>query len=126
MTNFDRAVKAIEHAAKRGYTPEQTARLLNAFDLLPEDLPVPDRDMRDPKWKKEYEAAWDSPEAPSIWDATALYEVGVFPGDNTITIWDDGEPLEPLTTDEAKRFRLALHAAEQTATAQHTKETPNE
>lgn len=32
------------------------------------------------------------------------------------------EPLEPLTIDEAKRFRLALHAAEQTAKAQHTKE----
>lgn len=122
MTNFDRAVKAIEHAAKRGYTPEQTARLLNAFELLADDLPAPTYDMRDPKWQAQYEEDWDNPEAPSIWDTTTLVEVGVFPSDNTITIWDDGEPMEPLTIDEAKALRQALHAAEQTAAAQHTKE----
>jgi len=41
MSNRDRAVKAIEHAVKRGYTPEQTARLLDAFELLAPDLPAP-------------------------------------------------------------------------------------
>ena len=122
MDNKDRAVKAIEHAVKRGYTPEQTARLLNVFELLADDLPTPDRDMRDQQWKAEYEAAWDSSHAPTIWDATTLYEVGVFPGDDTITIWYDGEPLEPFSIDEARALRLALHAAEHTAAAQHTKE----
>ena len=122
MTNFDRAVKAIEHAVKRGYTPEQTARLLNVFELLADDLPAPTHDMRDPKWQAQYEDDWDNPEAPSIWDATPFFSVGVFPGDNTITVWDDHEPLEPLTIDEVKALRLALHAAEQTAAAQHTKE----
>ena len=41
MSNQDRAVKAIEHAVKRGYTPEQTARLLDAFELLAPDLTAP-------------------------------------------------------------------------------------
>ncbi|OFN80071.1 hypothetical protein HMPREF2526_06175 [Corynebacterium sp. HMSC070E08] len=118
MTKYDRAVKAIEHAAKRGYTPEQTARLLNVFELLADDLPAPTYDMRDPKWQAQYEDDWDNPEAPSIWDATPFFSVGVFPGDNTITIWDDGEPIEPLTIDEVRSLRLALHAAEQTAKEQ--------
>lgn len=112
------AAKAIKFGIKRGYTPDQIATLLDMFNLLADGLPEPARDMRDPKWQKEYEAAWDSPHAPSIWDTTTLLEVGVFPGDPDITIWHDGEPLEPLTIDEAKRFRLALHAAEHTAKEQ--------
>lgn len=132
MNNIDKAVQVIcdevNQTWERGEiltAAGEAERLANALadaGLLAPDLPAPDRDMRDPKWQAEYEAAWDDPNAPSVWDATALYEVGVFPGDNTITIWDDGEPLEPLTTDEAKRFRLALHAAEHTAKTQHTKE----
>ena len=132
MTNFDRAAQVIYDEVNQTWErgeiltaageAERVANALADAGLLAPDLPAPDRDMRDPKWQKEYEESWDDPNAPSIWDTTALYEVGVFPGDNTITIWDDGEPLEPLTTDEAKRFRLALHAAEQTAAAQHTKE----
>lgn len=118
MSKQSSAAKAIKFGIKRGYTPDQIATLLDMFNLLAEGLPEPDRDMRDPQWQAQYEDDWDDPEAPSIWDATALYEVGVFPGDDTITIWDDGEPMEPLTIDEAKRFRLALHAAEQTAKEQ--------
>ena len=119
MSKKTRAAKLIEHGIKRGYAPDQIATLLEKFELLAEDLPAPDRDMRDPKWQKEYEAAWDSPHAPSIWDTTTLLEVGVFPGDPDITIWHDGEQLEPLTIDEVKKLRQALHAAEHTA-KQHT------
>lgn len=122
MSKQSNAAKAIKFGIKRGYTPDQIATLLDMFNLLAEGLPEPDRDMRDPKWQKEYEAAWDSSHAPTIWDATILYEVGVFPGDDTITIWYDGEPLEPFSIDEARALRLALHAAEHTAAAQHTKE----
>lgn len=118
MSKRSSAAKLIKFGIKRGYAPDQIATLLDKFELLAEDLPSPDRDMRDQWWKAEYEEAWDSHHAPSIWDVTLLYEVGVFPGDDTITIWDDGEPLEPLTIDEAKLFRLALHAAEQTAKEQ--------
>lgn len=126
MDNKDQAANIIAHSLKNGDSPARIARHLADYGILADDLPAPTHDMRDPKWQAQYEDDWDDPNAPSIWDTTALYEVGVFPGDNTITIWDDGEPLEPLTTDEAKRFRLALHAAEQTAKTQHTKETPNE
>ncbi|OFN17762.1 hypothetical protein HMPREF2604_07425 [Corynebacterium sp. HMSC055A01] len=106
------AAKAIKFGIKRGYTPDQIATLLDMFNLLADGLPEPARDMRDPKWQKEYEAAWDDHEAPSLWDTTTLVEVGVFPNDRDITIWYDGEPMEPFTIDEVKSLRLALHAAE--------------
>lgn len=112
MSKRSSAEKLIEFGINRGYAPDQIATLLEKFDLLAEDLPAPDRDMRDPKWQAEYEDAWDRIEAPSIWDTTTLAEVGVFPGDPDITIWYDGEPLEPFSIDEVKSLRLALHAAE--------------
>lgn len=124
MSTYDEALRVLEQVRRPGELrihPNDAVEALAQAGLLAEDLPAPDSDMRDPKWQKEYESAWDYPEAPSIWDATALYEIGVFPEDNTITIWDDREPMEPLTIDEARRFRLALHAAEQTAKAQRTK-----
>lgn len=136
MTNYDRAAQVIYDEVYRAWergeiltAAGEAERLANALadaGLLAPDLPAPTYDMRDPKWQAQYEDDWDNPEAPSIWDATAFYSIGVFPGDNTITVWDNHEPLEPLTIDEVKALRLALHAAEQTAAAQHTKETPNE
>ncbi|MHB2251404.1 hypothetical protein [Corynebacterium aurimucosum] len=125
MTNYDRALRVLEAARRPGEMrihPNDAVEALAQAGLLAEDLPAPDRDMRDQWWKAEYEAAWDSPHAPSIWDTTTLYEVGAFPGDPDITIWYDGEPLEPFSIDEVRALRLALHAAEQTAAAQHTKE----
>ena len=125
MTNYDRALAVFEASRRPGehrIHPHDAVEALAKAGLLADDLPAPDRDMRDQWWKAEYEEAWDSHHAPSIWDVTLLYEVGVFPGDDTITIWDDGEPMEPLTIDEAKKLRQALHAAEQTAAAQHTEE----
>lgn len=125
MTSYDRALRVLEAARRPGehrIHPTDAVEALAQAGLLADDLPAPTYDMRDPKWQAQYEDDWDNPEAPSVWDATALYEVGVFPGDNTITIWDNHEPLEPLTIDEVKALRLALHAAEQTAAAQHTKE----
>ncbi len=125
MPNYDHALKVLEDARRPGdlrIHPADAVEALAQAGLLAEDLPAPDRDMRDQWWKAEYEAAWDSHHAPTIWDATLLYEVGVFPGDNTITIWDDGEPMEPLTIDQVRALRLALHAAEQIAAAQHTEE----
>lgn len=132
MSNIDKAGQVIYDEASKTWergeiltAAGEAERLANALadaGLLAPDLPAPDRDMRDPQWKAEYEAAWDNPNAPTIWDATTLYEVGVFPGDDTITIWYDGEPLEPFSIDEVKTLRLALHAAEQIAAAQHTKE----
>ena len=121
MDNYDRAERIIAHGLKNDDSPARIARHLADYGLLTEDLPEPDRDMLDPKWQKEYEAAWDDPSAPSVWDTTSLYEVGVFPNDRDITIWYDGEPLEPFSIDEVRVLRLALHAAEQTA-AQHPKE----
>lgn len=120
MDNRTRAENVIAHGLKNGDSPARIARHLADYGLLADDLPAPTYDMRDPKWQKEYEESWDDHNAPSIWDATPFFSVGVFPGDDTITVWDDHEPLEPLTIDEVKALRLALHAAEQTAKAQHT------
>lgn len=120
MNNHDRAANIITHGLKNGDSPARIARHLADYGLLADDLPAPTYDMRDPKWQKEYEESWDDHNAPSIWDATPFFSVGVFAGDDTITVWDDHEPLEPLTIDEVKALRLALHAAEQTAKAQHT------
>lgn len=118
MSKHSSAAKLIRFGIERGYAPDQIATLLDKFELLAEDLPSPDRDMRDPKWQAQYEEDWNNPEAPSVWDTTTLYEVGVFPGDPDITIWHDGESLEPFTIDEVRALRLALHAAEHTAKAQ--------
>ena len=121
MNNFDRALAVLEAARRPGdlrIHPHDAVEALAQAGLLADDLPVPTYDMRDPKWQAQYEDDWDNPEAPSIWDATPFFSVGVFPGDNTITVWDNHEPMEPLTIDEAKALRLALHAAEQTAKEQ--------
>lgn len=128
MTNLDQAAQIIYDEANQTWergeiltAAGEAERLANALakaGLLAEDLPAPTHDMRDPKWQAQYEDDWDNPEAPSIWDATPFFSVGVFPGDNTITVWDNHEPLEPLTIDEVKKLRQALHAAEHTAKEQ--------
>ena len=41
MSKQSRAAKAIKFGAARGYTPEQTATLLNELNLLAPDLPEP-------------------------------------------------------------------------------------
>ncbi|WP_408931118.1 hypothetical protein ACKFRM_06755 [Corynebacterium sp. YSMAA1_1_D6] len=128
MSNIDKAVQVIYDEVNQTWergeiltTAGEAERLANALadaGLLAPDLPAPTYDMRDPKWRAEHEESWDDPNAPSIWDATPFFSVGLFPGDNTITVWDNHEPLEPLTIDEVKKLRLALHAAEQTAKEQ--------
>ena len=52
MSNSYRAVKLIEYAVEHGYTPEQTARLLEKFDLLAPDLPAPDTSL--PSGEREW------------------------------------------------------------------------
>lgn len=52
MSKQSRAAKLIEHAAKRGYTPEQTASLLDKFDLLAPGLLAPDASF--PSGEKEW------------------------------------------------------------------------
>ena len=53
MSNSYRAVKLIEYAVEHGYTPEQTARLLEKFDLLAPDLPAPDTSL--PSGEREWD-----------------------------------------------------------------------
>ena len=54
MSKQDRAAKAIKFGAARGYTPEQTATLLNELNLLAPDLPKPSRGMTAPRGKVWY------------------------------------------------------------------------
>lgn len=123
MHKLNQAAHLIMEAARESEIPTETAvnviEALVQAGLLTPELPTPDHHMHDAQWQKN----WGYPNAPSMWDVDAQFNVGVFPDDNTITIWADSEPMEPLTIDEAKHFRLALHAAEQAAAAQKTQRT---
>ena len=58
MSKQDRAAQAIEHATKRGYSPEQTARLLSKFNLLAPDMPEPQEHGREIFWPVEEPEGW--------------------------------------------------------------------
>ena len=114
MSKQDRAAKAIKFGAARGYTPEQIATLLNELNLLSPDLPEPDHDTRDPKWQSEYKEDYGYP-APDVWCMNPWLSVGVFPGENEIRVWDDGESLEPFSIEEAQKLGYCFLAAAQHA-----------
>ena len=114
MSKQSSAAKAIKHATARGYSPEQTATLLDKFNLLAPDLPEPDHDTRDPKWRSEYKEDYGY-SAPDVWCTNPWLSVGVFPGNNEVTIWDDGEPLEPFSIAKARKLAYCLLAAAQYA-----------
>ena len=93
--------------------------LHNAGVLAPE-LPEPDHDSQDPKWRDEYGADFDY-QAPDMWRVNHWISVGAFPQDNDVTIWDDGVPLEPFTIAETRKFACALLAAANKAEANKVK-----
>lgn len=97
------AAKAIKFGAARGYTPEQTATLLNELNLLAEDLP----EANDPNVFSPGCKGWlpGGPSGPSVWTAP----------DGTVMV----QRIEPgeLTPDEARGVAYALLAA-----ANHTEE----
>lgn len=97
MSKQDRAAKAIKFAAARGYTPEQTATLLNELELLAEDLPEPN----DPGIFVPDGKGWipGGPHGPSVWTApgSPIMVQRIEPGD--------------LTPDEARGVAYALLAA---------------
>lgn len=121
-TNIDRAAEIVDRLRLDSgpgdmSTAEHIARALADAGLLAPDLPAPDRGMSDPNWQAEYQEDYGYP-APDVWRVNSWFSVGVFPEDDTITIWHDGLPLEPFTIDEVKKLRQALHAAEHTAKEQ--------
>lgn len=91
-------------------SPKEIAQLLNQRGLLALDLPEPDHDIRDPKWQAEYKEEYGY-SAPNVWCVDPWFSIGVFPDSNEITIWDDGEPSEPFSIAEARKFALNLLAA---------------
>ena len=54
MSKQDQAAKVIKFGSARGYSPEQTATLLNELNLLATDLPKPSRGMTAPHGKVWY------------------------------------------------------------------------
>lgn len=120
MGNYDRALAVLEAARRPGELrihPHDAVEALAQAGLLAPELPAPDRGMSDPNWQAEYQEDYEYP-APDIWRVNSWFSVGVFPEDDTITIWHDGLPLEPFTINEVKKLRQALHAAEHTAKEQ--------
>lgn len=105
MSKQDQSAKAIKFAAARGYTPEQTATLLNELNLLAEDLLEP-----------SYVVTVFGKEHP-VWDATLGFTAEAQSGSSDIKIWCYYEPGESLTLAQARTIRQALHAAENYAGA---------
>ena len=83
---------------------------LKQAGLLAADLTEPDHDTRDPKWRSEYKENYGY-EAPDVWCMNPWLSVGVFPGENEIRVWDDGEPLEPFSIAEARKLAYCFLAA---------------
>ena len=100
MSKQSRAAKAIKFGAARGYTPEQTATLLNELNLLAPDLPEP-----------SYVVTVFGKEHP-VWDATLGFTAEAQTGSSDIKIRCYYEPGESLTLAQARTIRQALHAAE--------------
>lgn len=119
MSNQDKVAEVISTWQKRhkgvmDENPDWAAQNLaidlhNAGVLSPE-LPEPDHNSQDQTWQDEYGADFDY-QAPDMWNVNPLLSVGAFPQDNDITVWDDGEPLEPFTVAETRKFAYALLAA---------------
>lgn len=111
MNNRFRAAQLITGLYGTGFhNPQDLAKYLDETGLLAPDLPEPDRDTRDPKWQSEYREEYEYP-APSMWRMDSWLSVGVFPQDNDIAIWEDKEPLPPLSIAEARELAYALLAA---------------
>lgn len=115
MKNQDRAAKVISDVIRNGLrVPEEPgysiARKLYEEDLITQDLPEPDRDAQDQEWQSEYEENYEYP-APDVWHVRPCLSVAAFHKDGDVTIWDDGEPLEPLSVEEARKFAYALLAS---------------
>lgn len=115
MKNQDRAAKVISDTIRSGLrVPEEPgysiARKLHEEDLITPDLPDPDHDASDPKWQSEYRENYELP-APDVWHASRSLSVAAFHQDGDVTIWDDGEPMPPLSLEDARKFAYALLAA---------------
>ena len=100
MSKQDQAAKVIKFGAARGYTPEQTATLLNELNLLAPDLPEPSYVVTE--CEEEY----------PVWEATTRFRVEADPNSNDIYIRNDYGPTEPLSLAKVRTMRRALHAAE--------------
>lgn len=119
MTTIDKAAEVIRtwqqrHKGIMDSNPDWAAQnlahdLQNAGLLAPE-LPEPDHDTRDPKWRAEYKEKYGY-SAPDVWCMNPWLSVGVFPGENEIRVWDDGEPLEPFSIEEAQKLGYCFLAA---------------
>lgn len=110
MSKQDQVAQAIVMCAFRELSIRDTAEHLEAHGLLAPDLPEPDHDTRDPKWRSEYKEDYGYP-APDVWCTNPWLSVGVFPGENEIRVWDGGEPLEPFSITEARKLAYSLLAA---------------
>lgn len=101
MSKQDRAAKAIKFAAARGYTPEQTATLLNELNLLAPDLPEPSYIVTE---CDERSLVWE-PCGPEY--VVTLYKEPIT-GRYIIGVDDSPYALRP---QEARELGLALLAA---------------
>lgn len=115
MKNQDQAAKVIDSIIRNGLLSPETpghaiARKLREEGLLATDLPEPDRDSQDTEWQSEYREDYECP-APDVWNVRPSLSVGAFHQDGDVTVWIDGEPLEPFNVKDARKFAYAALAA---------------
>ena len=95
MSKQDRAAKVIKFAVARGYTPEQTATLLNELNLLAPNLPEPSAGS----------------DGALVW-----HNETVWVEDDEVAVYTDlPKSINWMTTNEARNLAHALLAAAQYA-----------
>lgn len=121
MSNIERAVEIIFATEKRvqGHTYDLDVAKVRAYllaldhaGLLIPDLPAPDIDHRDPEHCAEYKAFWEGP-VLDVWNTNLPgdFTVQVFPDRPEVQMYEDGEPMEPFSPEEARRLAHVLLAA---------------
>lgn len=128
MTTSDRAADVIRnHGTNTCQKPECIAQDLADADLLAPDLPEPDARIDNPAHRRAYiEEYGNLVGVPNIWKTgiQPITKIQTFPNhDNYVHIYDELEPREPITADEARTLAHALLAAANYA--EQTKTPPN-
>ncbi|WP_044027506.1 hypothetical protein [Corynebacterium glutamicum] len=125
MTNQERAAEVIwEEQAAGIVKPRDLVEALADAGLLMPDLPEQKRSHDDPKWQAEYQGNWgdefgDDLTVPSVWsEVGANTTLQVFPGNDEVQPYYDGEPEEPVSVDEARQIGMKWLAAAKLAEEQ--------
>lgn len=122
MSTTNKATKVTADIIGDDPLADVAAAKLAEAGLLAADLPEPDLHADNPHHRRAYaEEYGTNAEAPHIWNpgTPPITHIQTFPNhDNHIHTYDELEPMEPLTANEARTLAHALLAA-----ANHAEQT---